>query len=171
MKTAFYSLFLLFCLLLSTAHAATFPAAPVGPPADSAVKQSILQWSPKAIEKATGKKLSWYQKLQVKILQKRLSKVTQGEESPISQSTKVLSVVSLVASSLAIITLIAGLGAVVLLFLLTGLITGIIALASNRGKGNKYRTMAILGVVLSGVVILLAAIVLAAWAAWGGGWG
>ncbi|MBD0369020.1 MAG: hypothetical protein ICV53_23300, partial [Flavisolibacter sp.] len=52
---------------------------------------------------------------------------------------------------------------------LGSIITGIIALSGNKNKGNRYRTMAIVGIVVGGATLLIAIIaVLAFIAFWGG---
>jgi hypothetical protein len=165
MKKAHLLLVLFLSLIFSTVEAASFPAAPAGPWADSSLSSSFLRQSPRSLEEATGQKLRWYEKLSLKIIQRKLQKRAQDEGQPLSQSTKVLSVVSLVAGALTVAMLFAGVGVGFLIFVLTGLITGIIALAGNRNRGNKHRTMAILGIVLSGVMILLVLAALIAWAA------
>lgn len=143
-------------------HAASFPRAQ--PAADSTVGAALLRWTPKALEEATGKKLRWHEKLSLKIFQRKLQKRAQ-EEPTVSKSTRVLSVISLVTGVLTVVSLLAGTGIGFLIFALAGLITGIIALAGNRARRNKHRTMAILGVVLSGGMILLVVAALIAWAA------
>ena len=82
-----------------------------------------------------------------------------------------LSVVSLAAVGLGIIALVVGSG-VGFIFALVSVVAGIIAVSSNRNKGNAYKTMAVLGIVLGGLMMLLlivAAIALAAfWGSIGG---
>lgn len=163
MKTTVSLTLLLLCSLLFTAKAATFPYAAGYPPADSAAKPSLLLIQPKAPETAMGKKLHWYERWQLKILQKKLAKRMQDNGRPVSKTIKVLSVISLVAAGLAIATLLAGSG-VGLLFLLAGIVTGIIGLAGNPNRGEKHRTMAILGIVVSGLMILLIFVAILAWA-------
>lgn len=165
MRKALSFLFLFLATFFMTAQAASFPAAPVHPTVDTAVAASLFRLSPKAIEKATGEKLPWYQKLSLKIIQKKLQKGAKGEVQPVSQSTKVLSVLSLIGGVLAVASLFIGSGVLFIIAVLTGIITGIIALSGNPNRGNKHRTMAILGIVLSGIMILLILAALIAWAA------
>lgn len=162
MRTVLCFSLLLLGSFFATVHAASFPRARAA--ADSTVGAALLGWSPKALEEATGKKLRWHGKLALKMVQKKLRKGAQ-EEAAVSQSAKVLSVVSLVAGALTVGALLVGTGIGFLLFALAGLITGIIALAGNRARRNRHRTLAILGVVLSGGMILLVLAVILAWAA------
>ena len=112
-----------------------------------------------------GKKLHWYQKLELKIIQKKLRKAAINDEHPVSKSAKVLSVISLIAGALAWIVLLVGFGWGVFIFTLASIITGIIAVSTNKNKGNKYRTMAIIGIVLGGVMVALAVIFILFWVA------
>lgn len=157
----------LLCSLLFVANAASFPVAPVrhAPITDSTLAGPFSRMTPKAIEEATGKKLGMLQKLQVKILQKKLKKQLRSEDDSTSSSTKALSVISLVTSGLGLILLFTAASGAFLIFALAGVVTGIIALSNNNSR--QHRTMAILGLVLGGVAIILLGIVILAFV---GGW-
>ena len=167
MKTTFIFTLLFLCMLLSSVHAAilTVPPPKTATFSDSTVYKAISRLSPKAVEEAMGKKLHWYQKLELKIIQKKLRKAAINDEHPVSKSAKVLSVISLIAGALAWIVLLVGFGWGVFIFTLASIITGIIAVSTNKNKGNKYRTMAIIGIVLGGVMVALAVIFILLWAA------
>ncbi|MBD0298643.1 MAG: DUF4190 domain-containing protein [Flavisolibacter sp.] len=156
---------LLFTLFFSyltffTAQAATYPCVPAKAVTfpDSATAKVIFKRTAKAIEEATGKKLCWYQKLQLKWIQKKLRKAVFDEEHPISETTKMLSFVSLIAAGLGIVALVIGSGIGFLVLTLGSIITGIIALSGNKNKGSNYRTMAIVGIVVGGITLLIAII-------------
>ncbi|MBD0279139.1 MAG: DUF4190 domain-containing protein, partial [Flavisolibacter sp.] len=103
-------------------------------------------------------KLCWYQKLQLKWIQKKLRKAAFDEEHPISETMKMLSVASLIAAGLGIVALVVGSGIGLFVLTLGSIITGIIALSGNKNKDNRYRTMAIVGIVVGGATLLIAII-------------
>ncbi len=88
------------------------------------------------------------------MIEKKLRKQATGDEQPIPDAIKVVSVVSLAAAALAIIAIITDLD-MGLPLLLASVITGIIAVAGNKNKRNKFQTMAIVGTVLGGLMIII----------------
>ena len=152
-------LIIFLCLLLPETHALTSPPATITPAAytDSASIIKITSLSVKEVQRLTGRKMNFLQKLQLKILQKKLKKSLRHEENKTSKDT---------ISTIALITGIAGL---VLLFLvpiagflliITAIITGIIGL--NNNDNPKSRTKALIGLVtaLAGIALLLIALVI-----------
>ena len=142
----------LFSIMLSL-KAATMPDLPCSFNcfSDSTIRSMVTPSSPLTVKESKSKRLNWYQTKLIKVIQKRISHRVHVEEDKTPKSSKVLSIVSLVTAVLGVVTPFIGLGAYGLLFSIVGLVSGIIAFSKNKSK--EHRTMAILGVVLSGVTI------------------
>lgn len=156
MRFLFTILLLISGTFLSPAGAAAHPAVMAGsvPSTDSTLITVITALTPKTLQKPAGKKPGLLQKLQIKLLQHKLKKALRQDEGSTTKATKVLSVISMVSSGLALVLLIAGWGVPFLILTLAGIITGIIALSNNNSR--KHRTMAVLGLVVGGINIILA---------------
>lgn len=171
MRFFFTTLLLIFGVLVLPAGAATYPAAMNKPGAypDSTLSTAISALTPETLQKASGKKPGLLQKLQLKLVQKKLRKAMRQDDGSTTKATKVLSVISMVSSGLALGFLIAGWGVPFLILTLVGIITGIIALSNNNSR--KHRTMAVIGLALGAINITLAILaVLAAIAFFGPFW-
>src|SRR4029077_16499721 len=109
----------------------------------------------KEIEKLTGKKLNLLQKIELKLLQKKLRKKTDEDELDAKQQRK------------ATLSLILGIAGFVFLFIPYVVILAIplailaIVFGASSMNGKKSNTKSIVGIVLGGVTILLFILALA----------
>lgn len=159
----------LLCLILlfslwqwRTAHAVSVPTKTNGlfPDTDSLQLKKTSTSPPVATRPLAGKKQTWYERLQQKILQKKLKKRIASGGSEISMTKKVLSVLSLACGALGIILLLFPLSNAIAFAWLGAILTGLIALPRNRSK--KHRTMALVGILLGVVGMLLFVLIIAA---------
>ena len=151
MKIFTLVVFSLFCL---SAYSASAPSAIYVLPADTATVKPPVKVTPADIERLTGKKLNFFQRLELKLLQKKIRKQIDDPE--------------LVAKSLrdGRRSLIFGILAIVLLFIpllgILGIASAVLALVFGF-KSLKYQSNAnaIIGTVLGGLVLLLFLIAIA----------
>lgn len=136
--------FSFFCL---SAYSASAPANVL--PADTASIKPAVTITPADIQRLTGKKLNWFQKLELKILQKRFKKKIEDDPELVARSLKN-----------GRMSLIFGILAIVLLFIpvlgILGIASAVLALIFGI-KSLKYRSNAnaIIGTVLGGLVLFL----------------
>ena len=162
MRLRLLLLMMVLCFLLLKINAVTTPANPGAPVSSAGILSNsrLLSLAAKEIQHLTGHKMNLVERLQWKILQKKLKK-TQAKEKT-SKDT------------LSLIALIAGIGGLGLLFfvpiagfvlLLTAIVTGIVA--RNSTEDPKSRKNALIGLVLGLTGIGLIVIALIAYAAVG----
>ena len=158
-------LIFLFGLLLSKTFAAnnSFKIAPFNPHVDSLSITRILSLSPQEVKRLTGYKLNLIERLEWKILQKKLKKNLGHPE--VKKSKDTISTIALITGVLGLILLfiVPGVGFILLLI---GIITGIIGL--NNNDNPKSRRKALIGLIAGIVGVLLTLIALIAFVS--GGW-
>jgi Flp pilus assembly protein TadB len=115
------------------------------------------------------KKQSLLQKLQWKLLQKRIKQVSHHRAASTGRES-VLSTIALILGLLGVLFLfISSLAGLSILFAVGALITGFIAL-SKRNKANGTKTKAIIAVVLGGLTLLLWLVIIVAFIGFLGAW-
>jgi hypothetical protein len=158
-------LFVLLLLLSQKTEAATIPLSVTYGQAtlDTGLKNPQLLTPSSYVP---YKKAGFIKKLQYKILQKRLKYLSNkyGEGTP--SKTNVLSIISLIAGLLMLISILANAGILALIAGFTALITGIIALGKKYNNSKSSRAMAIIGVVLGGGFFILLLVLLIALSSW-----
>jgi hypothetical protein len=120
---------------------------------------TITNPASKGVGQIGSKRLSWYKKLLLSVIEKKVRKRVLNDGTDTSKSRKALSIISVISAFLGLIIIITGPGLIGLVFSITGLVTGIMALSKNNSK--EHKTMATWGVVVSGVTLGLVIVLIA----------
>ena len=176
MKHLFCTLFL---ALLATLAQPVFAVDSAQKAADSFTTQTVeqapldaqdfLNLSPKEIAKKTGKKLSWGERILLKMTQKKIKKQLAKGIQPANAEGKAsgdskMGVISAILGGVGLLLTFSQVGILVILGLICGIMGLIFGIMGMKRDENKV--LAIVGTALSAVVIfiwLLAVIIVASW--------
>lgn len=151
-------LFILLYFFLPYGNTASFPVIKNKPSviSDSLSLNKILNLSPKDIQRLSGQKMNLIEKLELKIIQKKIKKnLSKADEK---KSKETVSLIALITGILGLILLFI-FPPVSFILILTAIITGIIGV--NNNSNQKSRTKALIGLIcgLVGVGIFIIALV------------
>lgn len=159
MRAIFMCMLVLLLFQCAELKAASVPQVeiPAKPFTDSSLKQNFFK-SPWLY--APHKKPGFIQKLEYKILQKRVKRLSAHRQDNTS-GKNTLSTVSLLLGILALVTIfIPGIAIVALVAAPAAIATGIIALGKHYNNNKASRAKAIIGIVLGSLFILFFLVVL-----------
>jgi hypothetical protein len=162
MKTVLTLFLLLF--FFQFAHAISFPknTDTTRMPHHPAYIKQIATIKPATIEKLTGKKLSFGDKLKLKILQKKLKK-QYAQEDGITPKQKKLGLWSMILGLASIGLIFIGAGATFVIGILAAIAAVVLGFKSVKGNTNAMGLIGIIAGFLTLLLTLLAAVVIATW--------
>ncbi len=139
-------------VLLSFLYLNSFAASvpPTIDPAPAVSKTVIDQWPSSKVSE--GKKLNFFQKLQVKFVQKKLAKRFNEEGK---SNTQTLSTLALIFGSIALVAIFTPASILALLMAPAALVLGIIA-TGRKDHTKSSRTQALLGLIFGATTIAIA---------------
>ena len=168
-----YTLFLTSGILLGNVHAASVPSAPVKPTPGAKITQQLFRLNVQEIEKLSGKKLSFREKVRwkmAKVLHRFVPAFAEGEPTPKQlQQGRMSMIFGLTSVFMFLMGFIVA--PIVFLSLPLGIAGLVLGMKSVKGNGN---TQGIVGLISGGSTILmwlLIVILIAALISTGGIWG